>query len=205
MEKKINFLVIGVEPLIRYGLIKLIENHWPLAQFMVLETIETERQKKLVMPDVIILDVVTQSGEESLREFKKLKNKFSHSSIMILSWLGTAFFAVPYLRAGASAFLSKNTDLSEVITAVTNLLNGKRFCSEELMKIIIDNVIDTEKLTDFSDEEVLVADLLSKRMKVNCIAVQLNIEPSRVRFFKKKLLTRLNINKTSLISERITL
>jgi len=58
---------------------------------------------------------------------------------------------LPCLRAGASAFLSKNTDPTQIIPAVTRMISGGIFCSDLVKEKIIDNLISSGKSQKFTE------------------------------------------------------
>ena len=113
-------------------------------------------------PDLVLMDIEMPiiNGVEATRHAMQL---FPDLKIVALSMFGDEDYYYQMIDAGARGFLLKNTDFSEVKNAISAVLEGSNYFSEELLYAIIRN-IKTHK-TETSD------DLLSEREK--CILLEI--------------------------------
>lgn len=81
--------------------------------------------------DLLVLDISMpgRGGLEAIPDFKALQ---THLPILVLSMYGEQQFAVRALRAGASAYLTKEHAPEELIQAIRTVLSGRRYIGASL-------------------------------------------------------------------------
>lgn len=103
--------------------------------------------------DIVLLDV-SMDGRWSLDYMKELKTRFPKLPVIVLSVYPEAHFAMRYIKAGASGYVTKDSPLENLKQAVRKVVAGGRFLSQEFL----------EKLAfDFSDDDKLPHEHLSTR------------------------------------------
>ncbi len=75
--------------------------------------------------DAVVLDV-SMGGENSLNVLPGLKERHPRLPVVVLSMYGERQFVLRALRAGASAYLTKERAPEELLRAVRSVLEGRR-------------------------------------------------------------------------------
>ncbi|TMM31212.1 response regulator transcription factor [Polaribacter aestuariivivens] len=106
-----------------------------------------------LLPDVVITDVA-MSGLNGVEATKQIHKKHPHIKIIGLSMHANKQFIQGMFKAGAYAYLLKDGDSSELITAINSVHQNKKYLSKK---------IDQSYLTLLNREEVIVDKELSSR------------------------------------------
>ena len=128
----IKILIADNHPIVRLG-IKEVLNTVP--DFDVLGDVSTTTELFKFLsnsvPDVVILemDIPEINGIATLR---KIKKEFPEVKVLIYSGQSEDVYALSTIRAGAFGYLSKNSELDYIISAVKKVSQGKMFITNEL-------------------------------------------------------------------------
>ena len=155
--------------------------------------------------DVLVLDMNMpgKSGIELLTEIKALRPKLH---ILVLTIHPEDRFALKTLKAGASGYLCKDTALEELEVAIRNIYNKGRYISNTLaeqlaFEVVPDNRALHEQLSR-RENEILIK--ITRGMKVNDIAAELNLSISTVFTYRLRIFEKLNVksrnNKESILN-----
>ena len=106
------------------------------------------------------------------------------------------------IDAGACGFLMKNSDFSEVRRAVTNVLQGNNYFTEEILYRFVNKFktrssAPVEEQVSLSDREKEVLMLICKGLSNQDIASQLFISKRTVDHHRASLMTKTNTNNTA--------
>ncbi len=138
----------GIKALINTGEIKVINEAASAKEFFAL--------LKLERPDVVILDISLPdiSGIEITRQ---LSVDYPAVKVIILSMHLNEDFIFNAVKAGAMAYLPKNTNKMELITAIRQVAAGEDYFSEPVSNIILKSYLKKAKTNEDnkSDETVL--------------------------------------------------
>lgn len=193
----IKILIADNHPIVRLG-IKEVLNTIP--DFDVLGDVSTTNElfKFLsnLVPDVVILemDIPEINGIATLR---KIKKEFPDVKVLIYSGQSEDVYALSTIRAGAFGYLSKNSELDYIISAVKKVSQGKMFITNELaQRLAFDE--GTQKQRRFfrklSTREVEVLKLLASGKRNKDVAEGLNLNEKTVSTYKSRLMKKLNVD-----------
>src|ERR1700740_2542605 len=90
---------------------------------------------KMVMEqewDIIISDINMPPGDSTIENIKKIKEHSPTTPVIILTMHSAKDYAVRAIKAGASGFLQKGSATKELITAVNQVMSGKKYLSTEV-------------------------------------------------------------------------
>jgi len=152
--------------------------------------------------ELAIIDLHLEDGD-TLHLITTILNLYKNLNVLIFSGNPEELFAQKLYNEGVKGYLSKQTNDDEIIFALKQLLEGKRYMSENFKKFLltkneagINNPF--EKLTQ---REMEVLNLLIKGKRPIEICKELNLQPSTVATYKLKLFDKLNVKNVLELSQ----
>ncbi len=154
-------------------------------------------QARQLLPDIILMDV-HMPGIGGLGATKEIKRILPKTKIIALSALDDNLYPVKLIEAGASGYLTKGTNIAEILDAINIVSKGEHYISKDiaqkmaLSKFSIDE--QGSPLGQLSDRELQVAQMIVDCKKSNEIADQLNVSPKTVSTYRTRIFEKLNIH-----------
>jgi len=144
--------------------------------------------------ELAIIDLHLEDGD-TLHLITTILNLYSGLNVLIFSGNPEELYAQKLYKEGVKGYLSKQTSDDEIIFALKQLIEGKRYMSESFKKFLLTksetNVNNPfEKL---SQREMEVLNLMVKGKRPSEICHELNLQPSTVATYKLKLYAKLNV------------
>lgn len=198
MKKKngtIRILIADDHPVFRQGL------HRAFSQCEDLQVVaEAENGPELLKKaqefelDVVLLDIA-MDGETSLDHMKELKARFPALPIIILSVYPEEHFAMRYIKAGASGYLTKESPLTKLIEAVRKVADGGKFLNADFMEKMAFQASAGDKLPHelLTDREFQVFQLLASGNSLTTIANKLYISVKTVSAHRSHIIQKMNL------------
>ena len=200
-------LIADDHEIIRRGLRSLISDYWIGVEILEAGTMATALIATEKFPSLIIVDVNLPGGN-NLKVIEQLKLVQSNAKILVFSSLNENIYAVPYLKAGASGYLMKNAEESEIVTAITTILAGSRYSSRNVKENMFNSILGNDAdnpFTKLSGRELEVAELLTKGVGVLDISHQLNLQMGTVSTYKLRLFQKLKIKSIIELAEKMSI
>lgn len=154
-------------------------------------------------PDLLVLDI-TMPDMYGIEVTRKVKAKLPDVKILILSMHLDLRMIIEVLQAGADAYILKDSEPLELITAVNNVLAGKMYLSSKVIKMLVTNYISKqnipvsfEQMKDLSARERQVLRLISGSKNMKEIAEELHITRSTADTHKANIMRKLGCENTS--------
>jgi DNA-binding NarL/FixJ family response regulator len=151
-------------------------------------------------PDVVLLDITMPllNGLDAGRELKKM---IPSVKLIYLTMNANSALAGEALRAGASAYVLKNSMFSELLHAIDGALRGKSYLSPEIRREMDETFIRDPNASDrpkpLTDRQVEVLQMLAEGRPLREIADILRISYRTVRFHKARMMEELKISTIS--------
>lgn len=202
-----SVLIADDHEIIRRGLRSLISDYWIGVEILEAGTMATALTATEKFPSLIIVDVNLPGGN-NLKVIEQLKLVQSNAKILVFSSLNENIYAVPYLKAGASGYLMKNAEESEIVTAITTILAGSRYSSRNVKENMFNSILGNDAdnpFTKLSGRELEVAELLTKGVGVLDISHQLNLQMGTVSTYKLRLFQKLKIKSIIELAEKMSI
>jgi len=93
-------------------------------------------------PNLVVLDI-TMPGKSGLEILREIKSQRPELPVLILSMYPEEQYAVRVLKAGASGYLSKDSALDELVKAIRQISQGKKYVNPSLAeRLTLDTEID---------------------------------------------------------------
>jgi DNA-binding NarL/FixJ family response regulator len=199
---KVNIILVDDHKLFREGLKLLLKNLeevneiWEAANGEEFLNKISEQQPDLVLMDI---EMPVMNGIDATTQALAL---YPDLKIIALSMYGDEEYFQQIIDAGACGFLMKNSDFSEVKRALTNVLLGNNYFTEEILYKLV-NKFKTKQTTPdevevtLSDREKEVLILICKGLSNQDIADQLFISKRTVDHHRASLMTKTSTNNTA--------
>ena len=191
-----RILIADDHTIVAEGLIKLLSRRFDVVAAVADGTALIEAAERL-RPDVIVADLnmPAVSGLEALEQLKKrgLTSKF-----VILTMQRDASIAARAMRAGASAFLLKQSAGIELINAIDEVLNGRTYLAPAVTGDILaalDEKRDDEVHITPRQRDVLRLIVDGRRMKE--IGAILDLSTRTVETHKYEMMRALGVESTA--------
>ena len=191
-----RILIADDHTIVAEGLIKLLSRRFDVVATVADGTALIEAAERL-RPDVIVADLnmPAVSGLEALEQLKKrgLASKF-----VILTMQRDASIAARAMRAGASAFLLKQSAGIELINAIDEVLNGRTYLTPAVTGDILaalDEKRDDEVHITPRQRDVLRLIVDGRRMKE--IGAILELSTRTVETHKYEMMRALGVESTA--------
>ena len=149
--------------------------------------------------DVFLLDV-SMPNRNGIDTLKQLKKEFPRLPVLILSMHPEEHYAVRALKAGAAGYLTKQSAPEQLVTAIRQVAQGRKFVSAavaaELADAIssIDDKLPHERITD---REYQVLTLIASGKTLTQIADVLNLGVATVSTYRARLLEKMGLRNTA--------
>ena len=193
----IKILIADAHPIVRMGLSMVVNS---AEEFQLQDAVATTTQLftavEKQIPDIVILemDIPEINGIATVRKLKEINPNIK---VLIFSSQSETVYALSTIRAGACGYLSKTARIDQILTALTQLKEGKIYLthalSEQLKK---EKSGDKEKsaFRKLSSREIEVLKLLASGKKNKEVAGGLDINEKTVSTYKSRLMKKLNVS-----------
>ncbi|MCC7542937.1 MAG: response regulator transcription factor [Deltaproteobacteria bacterium] len=142
--------------------------------------------------NVLILDI-SMASQNSLNVLPQITQQHPNLPVVVLSMYGERQFVIRALRAGASAYLTKEHAPEELLRAIRTVLEGRRYVGQALAEQLADHVATAEEHPHhlLSPREFEIFILLASARSVSEIASQLGLSVKTVSTHRTRLLEKM--------------
>lgn len=198
----IRILIADDHQLFREGLITLLSDNANIEEISEAKNGKEAVEKALEEhPDIMIMDigmpVITGIDATII-----LKKELPEMKIIALTMHSEKHFIKGMLEAGADGYLFKNCPYDELIHAIETVHTGKKYLSDEITEIIIDDYVGSkndvvEEDEVLSEREMEVLKLFAEGKSSREIAETLFVSVKTVGTHKQHILNKLKISSTA--------
>lgn len=188
-----RILIADDHPIVRTGLVELIAGAFDNVAFTEANNAQQALEQVWKQDwELVILDISMpgRNGIEILKELKKARPKVP---VLILSMHPEEQFARRALKAGAAAYMTKESVPEEVVKALRRVLAGGRYVSAALAeKLASDLRQEPERPIHeiLSDREFQVLQMMASGKTVSEIAEELNLSVKTVSTYRARMLEK---------------
>ena len=197
MESRPKVLVADDHKVVAEGLVRLLSDRVEIVDTIgdggqVVEAVTRQQ------PDVVILDI-SMPNVSGLEAIRQLRAHHFDTRIIVLTMHADAALAVEALRAGASAFVLKESSGEELQIALDRVLSGQSYLPAALTKEIVTMMVGATDPTRISltPQQREVLRLIVRGMRAKEVAATLGLSARTVVAIKQKLMHSLNVHSTA--------
>jgi two-component system, NarL family, response regulator NreC len=199
--KKLRILLADDHVVMRAGLRVLLERQPNLEVVGESENgRETVELSASLRPDVVVMDVgmPVLNGIEAT---KTIVGQHPNTAVVILSMHSDEAYVMRALKAGARAYLLKDSAAADLISAIQAVSQNKAFFSPKVSRILAEDyvrvlkqkgAVDSYDLLTSREREIL--QLLAEGKANKEVAADLNISPYTVETHRSHILEKLNLH-----------
>lgn len=191
-----NILIADAHPILRMGLSMVLNS---AEEFYLQDTVASTSQLFIAIekqiPHIVILemDIPEINGIATIRRLKKIN---SNIKVLIFSSQPESVYALSVVRAGAYGYLPKTARIDQILTALTQISQGKIYLTNTLTEQLKKEKSGEEEKSIFrklSSREIEVLKLLASGKKNKEVANGLDINEKTVSTYKARLMKKLNV------------
>lgn len=185
--KPIRILVADDHPVVRQGLVAILNEQSDMTVVAEVDDgLQAIEQFRLHQPDVAILDLQMPNvgGVEAITT---IRSEFPDAAIIMFSIYETDEDIYQGLRAGAKAYLLKDTPCVEVLEVIRAVSDGQHYVSAKIGTRLAARM----ERPRLSDREFEVLSLMAKGKNNKAIATELNITENTVKFHVANVMIKL--------------
>ncbi len=155
-------------------------------------------------PDVVVMDI-SMPGLNGIEAAQQISAELPDVRVVMLSMHSTSEHVFRALKAGASGYLLKESAGKEVVAAVRSVVNGRRFLSEKITDVMIDDIVrgdhpDRSPLERLSAREREVLQLVVEGRSTQEAADILFLSPKSIETYRSRIMQKLGVrDMTSLV------
>lgn len=188
---------------------KLIRESWSFIlnstqQFEVIgETSDVEEAveiAKLKKPKIVLMDI-NMSPINGFDGTKMIRKFSPGSKIIGISMHSMPAYARRMLQLGAMGYITKNSSKDEMIRAIEEVSEGKKYICEEVKNILAQQELEDDgarpDMNTLSRREIDIVRLIKEGMSSREIALELDISLKTVEVHRYNILKKLNLKNTA--------
>jgi len=199
MSNRIRVLIADDHIIVRSGLRLLLEAEPDID--VIGEALEGSEALNLVeqyLPDVVLMDI-TMPGMDGLEATRRIKAAWPQVQVLVLTMHRSDEYFFEMLKAGASGYILKGAETSDLIQAVRVVGRGEVFLYPSMAGKLVKDYISSKQWgegsgSSLSPREKDILRLLSEGCSTKEIAEKLVISPSTVHSHRSNLMTKLGLS-----------
>lgn len=157
-------------------------------------------------PDVILMDI-SMPGMSGVETTKRILRATPNVKVIVLTALSEQPFPSQLLDIGASGYLTKACDASELLRAIRRVLRGERHIGAEIAQRLAISLLPKNGESPFaelSSREMEVALMLMQGMTLKAIGETLSRSPKTIATYKYRVYDKIDVkNEVELLRKAI--
>ncbi|HEY0900411.1 MAG TPA: response regulator transcription factor [Sphingobacteriaceae bacterium] len=194
MQKKV--LVADDHGAIRNGLKNILQQQYPDLKFgeckNAQQTIKKLHDERW---DLLILDI-EMPGRNGFDVLKQIQSDHLKTPVLVFSFHSEDQVAVRAFRAGAAGYLAKDAEDLEIVSAVDQILAGKKYITNSVAQSLASQIgfpTDKEPHELLSDREYQILRLISSGKTVSEISHELSLSTSTISTYRARILEKMSM------------
>jgi DNA-binding NarL/FixJ family response regulator len=197
--KKTQVLIVDDHPVVRDGLVTIINHEQDFNACG--QADDAARALKAIAelkPDVVVADISLKSSD-GIELTKSIKVRYPRLPVIVFSVHDESIYAERALRAGAHAYMMKETVSENIVKAIRTVLNGEIFVSEKISKKFLHKIAGDKTGTartpidNLSDRELEIFRLIGEGYKASQIAKQLHLSIKTIETYRTRIKEKLGL------------
>ncbi|HJL73511.1 MAG TPA: response regulator transcription factor [Nitrospinaceae bacterium] len=198
-QKPIKIIIADDHPLFRRGLKHALEETDDIE--VACEADNGDELLSLIKGDefdMVLLDIA-MPGKSGLDLLKQLKSEYPKLPILVLSVYPEEQYAVRFIKAGASGYLTKESASEKLVEAIRKVADGGKYASQTITEKLAFDFSDYEKPLHerLSDREYQVFGMISVGKSLTEIGKELSLSVKTISTHRTRILEKMKMKKNA--------
>jgi len=149
--------------------------------------------------DVAVLDI-SMPGRNGLETLKELRRLYPEIAVVVLSMHSKDQYAVRILKAGASAYVTKESASEDLVGAIRQAFAGHKYITPDIAEMLADYIehgdVD-EPHRALTDRELEVFSMIADGKSMSQIAAELNLSIKTISTYKARIVEKTGLANSS--------
>lgn len=192
----INVMIVDDHDLVRTGLKRILDDVHGIDVIAEAgngeQAIEVARSKR---PDIVLMDV-SMPGIGGLEATRRITNSFPVIRVIAVTVHEEIPFPTCLLEAGASGYITKGSDVMEIINAITTVHRGQQYLTRDVAEKVAFTAIKNRNrspLERLSDREAEIMLMIIQGIRNKDIAEKLCLSPKTTSTLRYRLHEKLGV------------
>ena len=210
-QRKANVLLVDAEPVMRCGLVHLINSHAALQVCGEAETLPAARAAcEKWRPDAVVLDVA-MGGGEGFALVRELPRWNAALRVVAFTGLEDAASVQRALRAGVCGYVTRRDPVAALLGAITGALAGERHVGPRVEHVLLETLasgrvqMEADDLALLSERERQVFQLLGGGLRAGAVAAEMRLSVKTVETHQKHIREKLHLRDGAELQRRATI
>lgn len=151
--------------------------------------------------DMVILDI-SMPGRDALDVLKEIKQNWPLLPVVIFTMNADEVFALRMIRAGAWAYINKETRPAQIIEVLRTVVSGKKWFTPRQSELLAEAVSDKPQAVravheQLSDREFQIMFMLASGLRKTEIAEKLQLSKHTVGNHRNSIMKKMNFSTNS--------
>jgi len=198
--KTISVLLADDHKILRSGIRGLLESE-PYIK-IVAEAEDGRTAVKLsrdLSPDVVLMDI-SMHDMNGIEATRQIMGQSPKAKVIILSMHSGQKFVADVFKAGASGYLLKDCDFSEILSAIRAVVSGETYLCPQIATVLRDDYLqrivqsETSTVSALTPREREVLQLMAEGKSTKEIAFSFNLSVKTIEVHRQRIMEKLDIH-----------
>jgi two-component system invasion response regulator UvrY len=195
-----RILLVDDHPVVRQGIKQVLSGAFdPATVGEASNAEEGMTEIKSTEWDVMVLDL-SMPGTNGIDMLKDLRRERPTLPVLVLSMHSPDQFARRAMNAGASGYLTKDSNPTELVKAVGEVIAGRRYLNPAVIEELVSNLQPERGQRPheaLSDREYQVLRMIASGLTVSQVATRLSLSVKTVSTYRARVLEKMNMKTTA--------
>jgi two-component system, NarL family, invasion response regulator UvrY len=201
-----HILIADDHAVVRRGLREILADSLPEADFSEAGNADEALGSLARRPTNLVVLDINMPGRSGLDVLKDVKHIYPRLPVIVLSVQPEDQYAIRCLRAGAAAYINKDSAPEELAIAARKVLAGGRYVGASLAERLVskfDESIDRPRHERLSDRELEVLLMIAAGVSLTEIADRLHVSAKTVSSYRARLLDKMQMTNNAEVTRYV--
>lgn len=190
-----RFIIADDHSIVRRGIREIIQDAYPDAVIQEASDAETLLHMVSQQPPNLVITDLSMPGRSGLDAIQQIRQMYPRLPVIVLSMYPEDQYAVRALKSGAAGYLNKETAPDELVTAIRQVLQGKKYITGAVAEKLY-GLLDTGTQPPYqllSDREFEVFKQIASGKSITQIAEQMSLSTTTISTYRARILEKLDL------------
>jgi DNA-binding NarL/FixJ family response regulator len=191
-----HILIADDHAVVRRGVREILAEALPGARFSEAANGDEVMSRLAESPEGLLVLDINMPGRSGLDILRDVKHAYPRLPVIVLSMQPEDQYAMRCLRAGAAAYINKDSAPEELAQAIRKILSGGRYLSPRLAEKLVaqlDEPIDKPLHDSLSDREHEVMRMIASGVSLTEIADRLHVSVKTVSTYRSRIMVKMQM------------